>query len=241
MGDTFVNELSVYRPVQGDPYEGSLTDISIAVHDDRVVLRGTQPFTLGRFRTRLQVNYTPEYAAKYSVVDDLRLTRRDAPTDATFKTYNNRYHDETYMATLDPAHYVIDDCAEREYAHFCKQDVRWQIARDAGIDSDDEADYDREQMHAAGERRYAAAAKWFKLGYAEMQQRANTDMQMLRSRPRIAAREWTLYGSALELKFFNGGHCDITAVRHKCDLATSPCVDFPSGAVTYGCLNTSMQ
>lgn len=195
LGNTVVNELSIY---------GHTAQIEMVLQPDCIILRSPHPFSLGRFRQRLQVNFVPVYLPEnyWCATGDKQLSREDAHSGQPLKTYNNRYLDEAYMEALDATRIYRDKDAEVIYNEFCKQDIRWAIERDVGQENPD-----REWLDKEVDRRRTIAAKWFKLGYSEMMQRRRADLHALESRERPVRSEWMLSGDALDLRFFNRGGC----------------------------------
>lgn len=214
-----INEISVYD---------NHPDIAVTIYADRVVLRSSQPFTLRRYRRRLQINmfvvyYGPSIASDYEEYvsrkqGDVALWRRDAPSDQPLLTYRNRYHNEAYMASLNPAECLADERIVKRaisaYERYDQIDIRWGISGERP-----DLKHDPEGMAREEARYRALAEKWFVLGYADMLRRRDADYDMLNQLQhpdhRVALTEWTVWSNQLALRFFNRGECARFSVENR--------------------------
>lgn len=220
LGDTIVvNELSVYD---------AHPDIAVTIYRGRVVLRSSKPFTLRRFRQRLQinlprVNYLPMPGDRYELytgVGDISLRRPDCITEQPLKAYKNRYCDEGYMQSIlssgasSPNDYT--ERAERAYNNFCE----WGCVAEVREERPELRD-DKEAMDREVERRRNLGEKWFRVGYADMMRRRERDREALEAAQdealvtTLARTEWTLWGAALDVKFFNPHKCGQLSVENR--------------------------
>jgi hypothetical protein len=193
---TVINELSIY----------GCDKLSVTIYHDAVLLHSDKPFTLRRFRGRLQINYRPSYCIELNPGCSSEcmplLTRHDVMGDRKpLKQYHNKHADIDFVRQMDDemlqGTYQTSQLAKDAALNY----LHWELQCDQRARSkrwDDDVELFPEHVRLQ---------RLFELGYDELSKRRACDIEALMMRPTPARDKWVLVGAALDLKFFNRHGC----------------------------------
>lgn len=197
LGQEEVNELSCYNCAQ----------LHMVIRSDRVILSSDTPFTLRRFRSRLQINFTPQYRYEYWVGEEHCLTRDDTlgSSPKPLRTYFNRFEEVEYIATLEGATLPLDaEKVKEETESYIYRRLMTEHNLWLRLGRAKEKSAEVEMLVKQLWPQYAELEARFRLGYAELHRRRADDLRMLTTREPVPRSEWVLIGPNVLPRFFNG-------------------------------------